>query len=115
MPRGRWGLAIGSARWRWEKPPIWRCGILPIRWNSRTVWAITHRSASSDRENTMQEITLNRETLDIETLWRFSQAALDPKARIKIRIDAKAMTRIKAAEKFVHDLAHSGDTVYGLN
>jgi histidine ammonia-lyase len=63
----------------------------------------------------MHDITLNGDSLDIETLWRFSQAALDPKAKIKIRIDGKAMARIKAAEKFVHDLAHSGDTVYGLN
>jgi histidine ammonia-lyase len=63
----------------------------------------------------MQDITLNGDSLDIETLWRFSQAALDPKARIKIRIEPKAMARVKAAEKFVHDLASSGDTVYGLN
>lgn len=63
----------------------------------------------------MNEITLSGDKLTIETLWAFSQNALNPKAKIKIRIDAKAEARVKAAEKFVHKLATSGETVYGIN
>lgn len=63
----------------------------------------------------MNQIILTGENLDIETLWRFSQNALDPKAKIKIAIDPAARARIAAAEKFLHKLASSGDTVYGLN
>ncbi len=63
----------------------------------------------------MNEITLNGEDLKIEMLWKFCQNALDPKARIRITIDAKVKKRVVAAEKFVHKLATSGDTVYGMN
>ncbi len=63
----------------------------------------------------MHTLTLNGDNLDIENLWKFSKNALDPKAKIKIHIDKKAEARVKAAEQFVYDLAHSGDTVYGLN
>ncbi len=63
----------------------------------------------------MKEITLDGETLDIDQLWAFCQQALDPKAKIRIHISKDAEKRIKAAEKFLHDLAHSGQTVYGVN
>lgn len=63
----------------------------------------------------MNEITLSGDKLDIETLWAFSQNALNPKAKIRIKIDAKAEARVKAAEKFVHELATGGETVYGIN
>ncbi len=63
----------------------------------------------------MQEITLSGEDLTIETLWNFARSVLDPKARIRINIDKKAEKRASAAEAFVHELATSGDTVYGMN
>lgn len=63
----------------------------------------------------MTSITLDGETLELETLHAFCQQALDPNATIKIIIAPVAIERIKAAESFVHELAHSGDTVYGLN
>jgi histidine ammonia-lyase len=63
----------------------------------------------------MKEITLNGEDLTIDTLWEFCQNALDPKACIRIRIDEKVKKRVVDAEKFVHKLATSGDTVYGMN
>lgn len=63
----------------------------------------------------MQEIILNGGQLTIETLWHFAQKALNPRARMRIRIDPAAETRISAAEEFVHELASSGDTVYGMN
>jgi len=63
----------------------------------------------------MRTITLNGENLTIKELYSFSQRALDPKAKYKIVIDESAHGRVKAAEDFLHKLAHSGDTVYGLN
>ena len=63
----------------------------------------------------MYEITLSGENLTIETLHAFSRAALDPKARIKISFTPEVEARVSAAEKFVHTLATSGDTVYGMN
>jgi histidine ammonia-lyase len=63
----------------------------------------------------MKTITLTGESLDIETLWQFAQNALDPKAKIRIHISKKAQERIKAAETFLHKLAHSGETIYGVN
>ncbi len=63
----------------------------------------------------MQEIILNGDNLTIETLWSFAQNALNPKAKISIKIDAKAEAKVTLAEKFVHELANSGDTVYGMN
>ncbi len=61
------------------------------------------------------EITLTGDALTIETLYAFSQAALDPKAKLKIHVSKDAEARITAAETFLHKLASSGDTVYGLN
>lgn len=63
----------------------------------------------------MQEIVLNGESLTIESLWAFCRNALDPKAKFKITIAKEAEARVSAAEKFVHDLAMSRDTVYGMN
>jgi len=63
----------------------------------------------------MNEIMLNGEDLKIETLWKFCRNALDPKAHIRIKIDPKVEKRVLAAEKFVHELANSGETVYGMN
>lgn len=63
----------------------------------------------------MREITLDGQSLDIETLVEFSRSALDPKARIRIHIARDAQARITRAENFLHDLAHSGKTVYGIN
>ena len=63
----------------------------------------------------MNEIILSGDDLKLETLWQFSQAALDPKARIRITVAPAAKKRIEAAEKFLDKLASSGDTVYGLN
>ncbi len=63
----------------------------------------------------MYEITLDGESLTIDTLYHFCRAALDPKAKIKINFSAEAEARVSEAEKFVHTLAHSGDTVYGMN
>lgn len=63
----------------------------------------------------MYQITLDGESLTIETLYAFSRAALDPKAKIKINFSKEAEARVSEAEKYVHTLAHSGDTVYGMN
>lgn len=63
----------------------------------------------------MQSIKLDGESLTIGKLYRFSRSALDAKAKCEIAIDPKVHKRVQAAEKFVHELAHSGDTVYGLN
>ena len=63
----------------------------------------------------MHSITLTGDNLTIDTLWPFCQVALDPKARIKIVIDPAAAARVKAAEQFVHELAHSGDAIYSIN
>ncbi len=63
----------------------------------------------------MTDITLNGESLDIEMLYAFSKQALEPNAKFRIIIAPDAIEKIKAAEAFVHELAHSGDTVYGLN
>lgn len=63
----------------------------------------------------MYEITLDGDTLEIERLWKFCRAGLDPKAQIRIHFTPEAEARVTAAEKFVHKLAHSGDTVYGMN
>ncbi len=63
----------------------------------------------------MNELILTGETLDIESLYAFSQNALNPTAKIKITIAPEAIARIKAAQQFVHELATSGNTVYGLN
>ncbi len=61
------------------------------------------------------EIKLSGEDLDVEKLYRAAQAALDPKARIKITIDPAAKKRVIAAEKFLHKLATSGETIYSIN
>jgi histidine ammonia-lyase len=63
----------------------------------------------------MYEITLSGENLTIETLYAFSRAALDPAAKIRIHFTPEVEARVSAAEKFVHTLATSGDTVYGMN
>ena len=63
----------------------------------------------------MHEITLDGESLEIESLWQFCQAALDPSAKLRIHISPAAAKRVSDAEEFLHELAHSGDTVYGLN
>lgn len=63
----------------------------------------------------MNELTLTGDNLTIETLYAFCRHALNPKAKIKITIAPDAVKRIEAAEQFVHTLATSGDTVYGLN
>ncbi|NBO19906.1 MAG: histidine ammonia-lyase, partial [Proteobacteria bacterium] len=61
------------------------------------------------------EIILSGEDLTLDSLWALSQQALNPAAKFRIRLSAKAEARIAEAEKFVHKLAHSGDTVYGMN
>ena len=60
-------------------------------------------------------IVLSGEDLSLDGLWAFSQQALLPGAKYKITLSKEAEKRIVAAEKFVHKLAHSGDTVYGMN
>src|SRR4051812_16236038 len=63
----------------------------------------------------MNKIQLDGERLTIRELYASAKTALDPKARLSIGIDSAAQARVQAAENFVHKLAHSGDTVYGLN
>lgn len=63
----------------------------------------------------MNTITLDGESLDIETLVAFSRTALNPRAKIKIKIGKQAQAAIRRGEAFLYDLAHSGKTVYGVN
>lgn len=60
-------------------------------------------------------ITLDGESLDVETLWEASRKALDPKNTFSIRLRNDASARIKKAEAFLGKLASSGKTVYGVN
>ncbi|MFO0390107.1 MAG: histidine ammonia-lyase [Alphaproteobacteria bacterium] len=61
------------------------------------------------------EIILKGDHLTVEELYRFAQSALDPKAKIKITIDEAAKKRVAAAEKYLHKLANSGETIYSIN
>ncbi len=61
------------------------------------------------------EIILKGDHLTVEELYRFSQNALDPKAKIKITIDEASKKRVAAAEKYLHKLANSGETIYSIN
>lgn len=63
----------------------------------------------------MAEITIDGEHLDVETLARFAAQALDPKAKLGIRVGEAAKKRVRSAEAFLNDLVKSGETVYGLN
>ncbi len=63
----------------------------------------------------MAEIMIDGESLDVETLVAFSALALEPKAKLKIRVGESAKKRVSAAEKFLNKLVRSGATVYGLN
>lgn len=63
----------------------------------------------------MTEITLDGESLTIETLQVAAQAALDPKAKLRITVAPKAQKLVQRAEKFLTELTKDGGTVYGLN
>lgn len=63
----------------------------------------------------MSDITIDGENLTLEALAEFARSALDPKAKQRIKVGDKAKKNIADAEKFLHKLASSGDTVYGLN
>lgn len=62
-----------------------------------------------------QAITLDGESLDVNTLWEAARTATLAEGRLEIGVDAGAKRRIGAAEQFLHNLAHSGETVYGVN
>lgn len=60
-------------------------------------------------------ITLDGENLDVNRLWEAARTAADPAAALGIGLCDEARKRIRQAESFLHDLAHSGRTVYGVN
>ena len=63
----------------------------------------------------MTKIILTGDDLNVDTLWAASQAALDPKSNISISLSKAAQKEIGKAESFLHELATSGKTVYGVN
>lgn len=60
-------------------------------------------------------ITLDGENLDVDSLWEAARTAADPKGGLNIALRDDAKKRIQGAEAFLHDLATSGKTVYGVN
>ncbi|MEJ0010425.1 MAG: aromatic amino acid lyase [Alphaproteobacteria bacterium] len=63
----------------------------------------------------MAELILDGESLSIDALAEISALALDPKAKLRLRVAGKAQKKIRDAERFLNKLARSGETVYGLN
>lgn len=60
-------------------------------------------------------ITLDGENLDVNQLWEAARTASDGNASLDISLRDDAKKRISGAETFLHDLANSGKTVYGVN
>lgn len=60
-------------------------------------------------------IVLDGESLTVNSLWEAARGAVDAQAGFDIQLDGKAKAAIAAAEAFLHELAHSGQTVYGVN
>lgn len=60
-------------------------------------------------------ITLDGESLNVNSLWEAARLAAMPGAELDIRLDAEAQKRIRHAENFLGNLAASGETVYGVN
>ncbi|MCH2547260.1 MAG: histidine ammonia-lyase [Alphaproteobacteria bacterium] len=60
-------------------------------------------------------ITLDGDSLNVNRLWEAARVAALPSGTIAIDIDSSAKKRISSAENFLHNLATSGDTVYGVN
>lgn len=63
----------------------------------------------------MTILTLDGESLTLETLMQAAKTALDPKAKLSLKTSAQAEKNIREAAAFVHKLATGGDTVYGMN
>ena len=62
---------------------------------------------------TTLEITGN--DLNVDSLYAAAQTALDAKGGLKLALSAEAEAAITKAESYLHDLATSGKTVYGVN
>jgi len=60
-------------------------------------------------------ITLDGDSLNVDRLWEAARLAADPAAKLDISLDSRAEASIKAAEDYLHALANSGQTVYGVN
>ncbi|MGB1540179.1 MAG: HAL/PAL/TAL family ammonia-lyase, partial [Rickettsiales bacterium] len=63
----------------------------------------------------MAKITLTGDNLTTESLWLAAREAVQAKASITIELDDTAKAAIQSAERYLHDLATSGKTVYGVN
>jgi histidine ammonia-lyase len=63
----------------------------------------------------MTRIELDGETLDPKTLWEFSIEALNPKARLEIRLRPDAQERISRASAWVKKITQGNKPVYGIN
>jgi histidine ammonia-lyase len=59
-------------------------------------------------------LALDGNSLDVNTLWQAVRTANQPD-NLTISIEAAAKKRIQDAERFLHNLATSGETVYGVN
>lgn len=60
-------------------------------------------------------ITLDGDSLDVNSLWQAARTAGQPHNALEIGVDSAAKKSILAAEQFLHNLATSGETVYGVN
>lgn len=63
----------------------------------------------------MTTLTLDGESLTLESLMNAAQSALDPQAKLALTASPEAEAKIREAADFVHKLATGGDTVYGMN
>lgn len=61
------------------------------------------------------KILLDGESLDVNRLWEAARLATNPEVTVAIALDDKARAQISAAEAYLHGLASSGKTVYGVN
>lgn len=60
-------------------------------------------------------LTLDGDALNVDNLYAASQTALEPKAGLSLTLSEKAVAQIGKAEHYLHELATSGKTVYGVN
>lgn len=60
-------------------------------------------------------IVLHGDGLDTNALWQAAQTALDPQTELEVVLGEGAQANIARAENYLHELANSGQTVYGVN
>lgn len=61
------------------------------------------------------KIELDGESLECTNFWRATQTALSTSENLEISISKSAMAQVQKGADFLHGLAHSGRTVYGIN